>query len=128
MNIKTKTLLDNKITNCPEELMINSLKEIVLSLCDNPELSFDKDNKESFTNTANILQNFYRIFLAQVYITESLPFNPLEFYAEFLKNHLESADTYEYQNYTNYNFRHTFNTQLTEFINKNTEPLTTENT
>ena len=129
MNISTDVLLKNKISNSPEELMITSLKEVVLAICDNPEIEFNKENEQSFSNVTTILLNFYRIFLAQIYMTESLPFNVLEFYSEFLKKHLEAAnsDSYEARNYISYNINSTFKNHLTEFVNNHNRNLEIKN-
>ena len=113
MNIDTKKLLDNKISDYHEDLMIKAVKEIVLSLCDNVELKFEENNEDSVNNISDLLHHFYRVFLAQAYITESLPFNVLEFYAVFLNKHLQEADTYDYRHY---NIRGTFRNEFKQFI------------
>ena len=113
MNIDTKKLLDNKLSDYHEDLMIKAVKEIVLSLCDNVELKFEENDEDSIKNISNLLYQFYRVFLAQAYITESLPFNVLEFYAVFLNKHLQEGDTYDYRHY---NLHDTFKKEFKQFI------------
>jgi len=80
---------------------------------DNVELKFEENNEDSVNNISDLLHHFYRVFLAQAYITESLPFNVLEFYAVFLNKHLQEADTYDYRHY---NIRGTFRNEFKQFI------------
>lgn len=114
MNIDTKKLLDNKVFANHEDFMIRAVKEIVLLLCDNIELKFEENDKDSINNISDLLYHFYRVFLAQTYITESLPFNVLEFYAVFLNKHLQEADTSDYC--SQYLLRDTFRNEFKQFI------------
>ena len=126
MNIDTKKLLDNKLSDYHEDLMIKAVKEIVLLLCDNVELKFEENDKDSINNISDLLYHFYRVFLAQAYITENLPFNVLEFYAVFLNKHLQEADTYDYRSY---NLHDTFKKEFKQFIkDKNVFKSESENT